>query len=70
MMDKLVKKKFKSPKERIKTYVKMFFRVWNGLTKYIKSQTYKGRLVRFSLLGSFYQQPKPETEDQDFTGVF
>ena len=54
IMDRLTKKRYKFPKERIKSYMKMFFRVWNGLTKYIKSQTNQNRLVSFSLLGSFY----------------
>ena len=71
VMDKLAKKQFKTHKERVKYYLKLFYKVWNALTKYVKAQTSQGKLVAFPLIGSFYQNKgAPVTGDQDTQGGY
>lgn len=40
-------------KENAKTVHKLYYKVWSGLTKFIRSQVTQQRCVYFSLLGSF-----------------
>jgi hypothetical protein len=61
-MDKLTELEFPTVKDKIKNYVKIFYRVYNGFTKYIKAQTIQGRLISFSLLGSFYPLKNEDTQ--------
>jgi len=54
IMDKLTQKSHENTREKVKEYVKIFYRVWNGLIKFTRAQVNQGKLVSFSLLGSFY----------------
>ena len=40
-------------------------KVWNGLTKFILSQTNQERVAKFSLLGSFYLN-KNDNDNKDW----
>ena len=40
--------------------MKLFYKVWSGLTKYIKSQCSKGRCVDFPYVGRFMKRINAE----------
>lgn len=40
-------------KQSLKEWLKLYYKVWSGLTKFIRSQCSQNRWVHFSLVGSF-----------------
>ncbi len=40
--------------------MKAYYKVWSGLTKYVKSQCLKGRCVDFPLIGKFMKRLNDE----------
>lgn len=42
--------------------MKLFYKVWSGLTKYLKSQCDKGRCVDFPLVGRFIKKNYSDRE--------
>lgn len=49
ILDRMVKPECGSVKEKIKYYVKLFMRVYNALTKFVKAQTDQGKTVIYNL---------------------
>ena len=48
-------------KDEKKERMKVYYKVWSGLTKYIKSQCEKGRCVDFPLVGKFMKLLNSDT---------
>ncbi len=56
IMEKILKLEFASKRDKIKHFVKLFFKVWNGFTKFLKKGVESDKAVGFSVFGYFYRK--------------